>query len=225
MNSDNIKITKLYENSTYVNFSKGLDYLNDSFIENYNWDLFEEHYSYAKIHLNEKFDYNGEKDLGNSQKEFLYTITTPDNSIYHVKLNIYPNIIKIMDAGILASMSINMPNNSLYKELLDTIKNNKEKYQLYITFFDSENNFKLTNKNKSTNDSFVVFKSLENALYHFMYVLNHKDYINVIKFYVDKNETKRIELYKKIMNKFSVKFYNFLEDTLTDSRYILLTMF
>jgi hypothetical protein len=70
-----------------------------------------------------------------------------------------------------------------------------------------------------------VFKSLENALYHFMYVLNHKDYINVIKFYVDKNETKRIELYKKIMNKFSVKFYNFLEDTLTDSRYILLTMF
>ena len=130
-----------------------------------------------------------------------------------------------MDTSLLVSMSNNTDKNSLYKKLLDTTQNNKDKYQLYITFFDSENNFKLTNKNKSNNESFVVFKSLENALNHFMYVLNYKDDINVIKFYVDKKETKRIKLYKRIMNNFPVKLDNFLEDTLTDSRYILLTLF
>lgn len=225
MNKDDTEIILLYENSTYILFSEGLDYLNLESVNNFDWELFEERYAYAKIHLNEKFEYDGEKDLGNNQKEFLYTITTPDNSEFKVKLNLYPNNIKIMDTGVLVSMSSNTDKNSLYKKLLDATKNNKDKYQLYITFFDSENNFKLTNKNKSNNESFVVFKSLENALNHFMYVLNHKDDTNVIKFYVDKNETRRIQLYKRILNKFNIKFHNFLEDTLTDSRYILLTMF
>jgi len=225
MNKDDTEIILLYENSTYILFSEGLDYLNLESVNNFDWELFEERYAYAKIHLNEKFEYDGEKDLGNNQKEFLYTITTPDNSEFKVKLNLYPNNIKIMDTGVLVSMSSNTDKNSLYKKLLDATKNNKDKYQLYITFFDSENNFKLTNKNKSNNESFVVFKSLENALNHFMYVLNHKDDTNVIKFYVDKNETRRIQLYKRILNKFNIKFHNFLEDTLTDSKYILLTMF
>lgn len=225
MNKDDIEMIRLYENSTYILFSEGLDYLNLESVNDFDWELFEERYAYAKIHLNEKFEYDGEKDLGNNQKEFLYTITTPDNSEFKVKLNLYPNSIKIMDTGVLVSMSNNTDNNSLYKKLLDATKNNKDKYQLYITFFDSENNFKLNNKNKSNNESFVVFKSLENALNHFMYVLNHKDDTNIIKFYVDKNETKRIQLYKRILNKFNIKFHNFLEDTLTDSRYILLTMF
>jgi hypothetical protein len=225
MNKDDIEIIHLYENSTYILFSEGLDYLNLESINDFDWELFEERYSYAKLHLNEKFEYDGEKDLGNDQKEFLYTITTPDNSSYHVKLNLYPNHNKIMDTALLVSRSNNTDKEGLYKELLNVVKNHKNKYQLYISFYDSENNYKLTNKNKSTNESFIVFKSLENALNHFMYILNYKEMINVIKFYVDKNEIKRIKLYKRIMNNFSFKFNNYLEDNITDSRYILLTLF
>jgi hypothetical protein len=201
MDKDDSNIFKIYENSNYILFSKGMDYLNTENVINYNWDLFEERYAYAKLHLNEKFEYEGEIDLGNSQKEFLYTITTPDNSIFHVKLNLYPNSIKIMDTSLLVSRSNGTDKNEDYKKLLDKVKTNTEKYQLYISFYDSENNYKLTNKNKQSNESFVVFRSLENALNHFMYVLNYKDIVDIIKFYVDINEKNRIALYNRISKK------------------------
>ena len=226
MNKDDIEMIRLYENSAYVLFSKGMDYLNTESVDDFDWELFQEKYSYAKLHLNEKFEYNGEKNLGNFQKEFIYTITTPDDSVYHVKLNLYPNYNKIMEASLLFAQSINNDKNNLYKKLLEKIQNNKDLYQLYISFYDSENNYKLTNKNKSTNESFVIFKSLENALNHFMYALNYKDMLSVIKFYVDKQELKRIKLYKKIMSKFlDIKYENYLEDDITDSRYVLLTIY
>ena len=226
MDKDDFNIFQIYENSNYILFSKGMDYLNTENVINYNWDLFEERYAYAKLHLNEKFEYDGERDLGNSQKEFLYTITTPDNSIFHVKLNLYPNSIKIMDTSLLVSRSNGTDKNEDYKKLLDKVKTNTEKYQLYISFYDSENNYKLTNKNKQSNESFVVFRSLENALNHFMYVLNYKDIVDIIKFYVDINEKNRIALYNRIANKIlNDNFKNSLEDNLTDSRYILYTIF
>jgi hypothetical protein len=226
MDKDDSNIFKIYENSNYILFSKGMDYLNTENVINYNWDLFEERYAYAKLHLNEKFEYEGEIDLGNSQKEFLYTITTPDNSIFHVKLNLYPNSIKIMDTSLLVSRSNGTDKNEDYKKLLDKVKTNTEKYQLYISFYDSENNYKLTNKNKQSNESFVVFRSLENALNHFMYVLNYKDIVDIIKFYVDINEKNRIALYNRISKKIlNDNFKNSLEDNLTDSRYILYTIF
>lgn len=226
MNNDDIEMIRLYENSTYILFSEGLDYLNLESINDFDWKVFEEKYAYAKIHLNEKFEYDGEKDLGNNQKEFLYTITTPDNSEFKVKLNLYSNSNKIMDTALLVSRSNNTDKIDSYKKLLDTVKLHKNKYQLYISFYDSQNNYKLTNINKQTNESFVIFKSLENALNHFMYILNYKEMVNVIKFYVDKNETRRIKLYKRIMTNFSdIKFDNYLEDDITDSRYILLTLF
>jgi hypothetical protein len=226
MDKDDFNIFEIYENSNYILFSKGMDYLNTENVINYNWDLFEERYAYAKLHLNEKFEYEGEIDLGNSQKEFLYTITTPDNSIFHVKLNLYPNSIKIMDTSLLVSRSNGTDKNEDYKKLLDKVKTNTEKYQLYISFYDSENNYKLTNKNKQSNESFVVFRSLENALNHFMYVLNYKDIVDIIKFYVDINEKNRIALYNRISKKIlNDNFKNSLEDNLTDSRYILYTIF
>lgn len=226
MNNDDVEMIRLYENSTYLLFSNGMDYLNTESMRNFDWELFQENYSYAKLHLNEKFEYNGEKNLGNSQKEFIYTITTPDDSVYQVKINLYPNHNKIMESSLLVAQSINNNKHDLYKKLLENIRNNKDMYQLYISFYDSENNHKLTNKNKSTNESFVIFKSLENALNHFMYVLNYKNMISVIKFYVDKNELKRIKLYKKIMSNFlDISYENYLEDDITDSRYILLTIF
>jgi hypothetical protein len=226
MKRDDIEIIKTYHNSTYSLLSEGMDYLNTSITDVYNWNLFEERYSYAKLHLNEKFEFNGENNLGNSQKELLYTITTPDNLVYHVKLNLYKNINKMMDASLLVSRSNNKKDNDLYRKLLDNIKNNQEKYQLYISFFDSEKNYKLTKSNKLSNESFVIFKSLENALNHFLYILNYKDDVSIVKFFVDVNEKKRIELYKRIINRFpELGFSNYLEDTLTDSRYILFTMF
>lgn len=226
MDKDDSNIIKIYENSNYILLSKGMDYLNTEDVINYNWDLFEERYAYAKLHLNEKFEYDGEKDLGNLQKEFLYTITTPDNSVFHVKLNLYPNSNKIMDTALLVSRSNGTDKNEDYKKLLDKLKRNTEKYQLYISFYDSENTYKLTNKNKQSNESFVVFRSLENALNHFMYVLNYKDIVDVIKFYVDINEKNRIALYNRIAKKIlNDNFKNSLEDNLTDSRYILYTIF
>jgi len=226
MDKDDSNIFKIYENSNYILFSKGMDYLNTENVINYNWDLFEERYAYAKLHLNEKFEYDGERDLGNSQKEFLYTITTPDNSLFHVKLNLYPNSNKIMDTSLLVSRSNGTDKHEDYKKLLDKLKTNPEKYQLYISFYDSENNYKLSNKNKQSNESFVVFRSLENSLNHFMHVLNYKDIVNIIKFYVDINEKNRIALYNRIAKKIlSDNFKNSLEDTLTDSRYILYTIF
>ena len=226
MDKDDSNIFKIYENSNYILHSKGMDYLNTEDVINYNWDLFEERYAYAKIHLNEKFEYDGEKDLGNSQKEFLYTITTPDNSIFHVKLNLYLNSNKIMDTALLVSRSNGTDKNESYKKLLYKVKENAQKYQLYISFYDSENAYKLTNKNKQSNESFVVFKSLENTLNHFMYILNYKDVVDVIKFYVDTNEKNRIALYNRISKRvLNNDFKNTLEDDLTDSRYILYTIF
>ena len=226
MKKDDHEIIKLYDNSSYLLLSKGMDFLNTENTTNYNWDLFEERYAYAKLHLNEKFEYEGEKDLGNSQKEFVYTITTPDNSTFHVKLNLYPNSMKMMDTSLLVSRSNGTVDHELYKKLLEKIKTNTNNFQLYISFFDSENNYKLTNKNKPSNESFVVFRSLENTLNHFIHVLNYKDSIDVVKFYVDINETRRIELYKRIASKvLNLNFENSLEDKLTDSRYILYTIF
>lgn len=224
MKNENFQIGKSYQNTTYSFFSDGYDYLNDDLC--LDLETFEERYSYAKVYLNEKFDYLGEKDLTNNQKEFLYELKTPDNSVYYVKLNIFKNKDKLLDTSILVSRSKNLYNHDLYIKLLEKTKSEPENYELYVLFYDSENNFKLTNKNKHTNESFVVFRSLENSLNHFLYQLNYLNKISIIKFFVDKNETKRMVLYKRIMNRLLADNYpHLLEDKFSNNNYDLIIRF
>jgi hypothetical protein len=217
MNLDSKSIFNLYKQL----FCEKMDYLNTDDISNYNWEVFEENYSYAKLHLNESFEY-----LGNDQSCFRYKITTPDNKIYNVAINIYRNDTKLMDCAMLVSRSKNSANHELYQKLYNSVKSNPEMYQIYLIFSDSNNNVKLTNDNNKNNESFVVFRSLEQSIHHFMHILNYNDKVNVARFYVANNELKRIELYKRLMKRvMGSTFHYYLEDDITDNSYKLITLF
>jgi hypothetical protein len=205
-----------------------LDYLQIENVDNFDWDLFLERYYLKKFYLAEAFTYQGSTKIPNGS-QFSYHIITAQNSIFNVFLNWIDASSRLMDE------TLNYMNSKLYqsddvenfKTVYELTKNNPSKKQLFILFANQNNQTHITNQTKE-NESFTVFKSLEDSLRHFYTFSPEKlDDTLMVKFMISKAEPKRLKLYQKIWKKFQYleMFQNILVDKFSNPTHYVVTLY
>ena len=218
MNKDNHNITHIY------------DLINSDFIwnlDNLNIDLFLDHYEIHKLVICEDFKFVSKKSIPNGES-YEYLLTAPDGSYFNLQFNLVKNSSKIFEHIMLVNDAKRLESSEYvnFVDISEKINNSEEKYGLYIIFTDSDGNTKLTFLNKK-NNAFIVFKSIQYAFKDFIYRDNNLEIVNNVKFYVDVNETKRIDIYEKLIQRiysyFNLK--NKFIDKISSNNYYLVTLY
>jgi hypothetical protein len=223
MKTDIENLQKIYESFKRSN----LDFLHLENVNNFNWNIFHEEYSLHQFYLFEKFEHLTDVKTSNGI-ESIYRLTSDLGSVYNLKLNWVDIQNNIWDAtsSLMSAKKNNSADIEKYEEILNRSKNENEKYILYVYFEDSSGNTKITN-NTQRNQAFVIFKGLENSIKHFLNTDDRLDKTSMVRFFVDKNEERRLDLYKNILNRIDElsKFHQMLVDKVNHSKYNIITVF
>ena len=223
MNKDILNISFLYEELN----RKKYDYLHLENTDNFDWNSFHEEYELQKFYLSEAFRHILDKKTS-AGVESVYELTAPTDLVYNLRLNWIIADNKIWDETSSFMMAKNNNSKDLdkYEDVLNLVKQNNDKHILYVYFETSSGETAITNKTEK-NESFVIFKGLENAVKDFLILNNRLDDTLMVRFFVNKDEPKRMKLYENIIRRIDTlkKFHNTLVDSVNDSNYNIITIF
>lgn len=223
MKTDIENLRKIYESFRRSN----LDFLHLENVNNFDWNIFHEEYSLHHFYLFEKFEHLTDVKTSNGI-ESIYRLSSDLGSVYNLKLNWVDIQNNIWDAtsSLMSAKKNNVVDIEKYEEILNRSKNENERYILYVYFEDSAGNTKLINKTQR-NESFVIFKGLENSIKHFLNTDDRLDKTSMVRFFVDKNEERRSDLYKNILTRIDTlsSFDQILVDKVNHSKYNIITLF
>lgn len=195
--------------------------------DSFDWSQFHKEYNLQKFYIFEAFEHIETRKIANGL-ESLYRLSSPNGLLYNCKLNWILAGNKIWDqtASLISARNTNSPDLEKYQQILDLLKNNQNACILYVYFEDSVGNTSLTNKTEK-NESFVIFKGLENSIKDFLNTDNRLKSTIMTRFLVDKNEQKRMYLYKNIIQRIDVlgRFSDILVDTTSDKNYNIISLF
>lgn len=211
------QIEEIYLNTKqYLN----LDYLNEDLdLNNFDWDIF-----FEKYHENLIYETYGDEIF-----EILKDQIT-SNGVRHIECKFASNFTATIDAVSCKLETEGLRKDEIQhelkkvdtthiKELLNVYVDNPTKLVLKIQFKDENGSTKVTNNQQ--NKAFFV---LRNATKCFLYVMKLIGLNNVIclEMHVLKSEIKRLDLYKKILEREQGIFKNMYEDSVSDSKYTTL---
>ena len=223
MSKDIKNISLLYEELN----RKKYDYLHLESTDNFDWDSFHKEYELQKFYLFEAFKHILDKQTSNGI-ESIYELTTTNGLAYNLRLNWIIADNKIWDetSSFMTAKNNNSTELQKYEDILNLVKTNNNKHILYVYFEISSGETAITNKTEK-NESFVIFKGLENAVKDFLILNNRLEETIMVRFFVNKNEPKRMKLYENIIRRIDTfrKFHTMLIDSLNDRNYNIISLY
>jgi len=199
-----------------------LDYLLLENDNNFDWDQFfvrfHENYIY-EIHEPEYFIITKDEQRINNNRHIEYEFHVKDFAfISIVDIILCDNEIQGLSEDIVKYQQQKI-NTNIINNLLQAYKNNPDKLVVKYQFRDASNNTFITNK--LGNLSFFVLRNAMRCLIDSFYKVGI-DNVFCLEFHVAKNEIKRLDLYKKMIQRNSLVshlFKNSFTDTVTDDKY------
>ena len=190
------KIQVLYENILY----KNLDYLILDNVDGFNWDLFFERYQFDISNIFESFANLGDTPINQSGSfKRKYEITVNNLKFYvHVAIHLLSDIKNSFSSGLIGLNKVSDSYRSL-SDIIQIMTLNPDCYMCNVYFEDSNNNIKLSGV--VGNYSLSVLRNVERCVKDTIQDKNLQKNIQILSFQVDKNESKRINLYRQFMRR------------------------
>jgi hypothetical protein len=217
MKSDSVKIKVLYESILY----KNLDYLLLDNVDDFNWELFFQRYNFDKSNIFESFINLGDTPInqsGSFKRKYEIVINKNLKFYVHVAVHLLSDIQNSLSSNLIGLNKDSESYKSL-SNLIDITKLHPDSYMCNVYFEDSNNNINLTGS--VGNYSLSVLRNVERCVKDVIHDKNLQKNIQIISFQVDKNESKRINLYKQFMHRsgFLSIFPNEILDQVSNNSY------
>lgn len=212
MQNDKKKLELLYEETT----ANKTDYLLLENVEGFDWDYFWSVYTYSQQNvftIYEKFEL-----VNSSEKCDIYKIETSNGLVFDLSVNLLNN----SDTSDIFMKTLigNLSDRTILNSLGEIIKNTKLPI-LNINFKDSEGSFQITGK--VGNYSFSVINGIKKSVVQTVHS-RIGQYPDVLFFYIDKNESRKLEFFKNVFGHIFPNFKNQYTDS-TNPKYNLVYFF